>query len=275
MKKWRLPTGKASAERKRVAAPVNDDAGREALHALAHIGDNRSIAPLLDAFEEGYKPTLVADALHAFGPAIVPPLLDRLEARPELVDRKVTVDVCAGMELSVVNELLDERLADASPQSLAARALLYLKVFGKNPALRKAVATLIQARIGSAGSDAVPGDLTRRTPAPFQGQVSCKITRSQTISGFPNLGLWATFILKMTVTIPSERLGNIALNERDALVDIAIGLYKREQVSLGRAAEISGLSSPEFLNELGRRRIPINYEADDLRLDLDTLKGLS
>jgi len=93
--------------------------------------------------------------------------------------------------------------------------------------------------------------------------------------GFPNLGLWATFIFKMTVTIPSERLANITLNERDALVDIAIGLYKREQVSLGRAAEISGLSSPEFLNELGRRRIPINYEADDLQVDLDTLKGLS
>ena len=79
----------------------------------------------------------------------------------------------------------------------------------------------------------------------------------------------------MTVTLPSELLANITLNERDALVDIAIGLYKREQVSRGRAAEISGLSSPEFLNELGRRRIPINYEAEDLRLDLETLKSLS
>jgi len=79
----------------------------------------------------------------------------------------------------------------------------------------------------------------------------------------------------MTVTIPSELLANITLNERDALVDIAIGLYKREQVSLDRAAEISGLSSPEFLNELDRRRIPINYEAEDLRLDLETLKSLS
>ena len=62
---------------------------------------------------------------------------------------------------------------------------------------------------------------------------------------------------------------------RDALVDIAIGLYKREQASLGRAAEISGLSSPEFPDELGRRRIPVNYEAEDLRVDLDTLKRLS
>jgi predicted HTH domain antitoxin len=75
----------------------------------------------------------------------------------------------------------------------------------------------------------------------------------------------------MTVTIPSERLGSVALSERDAVVDIAIGLYKREQVSLGRAAEVAGLSSVGFLAELGRRRIPINYGADDLKSDVAAL----
>ncbi len=72
----------------------------------------------------------------------------------------------------------------------------------------------------------------------------------------------------MTFTIPSERLNNVTLDERDAVVDIAIGLYKREQVSLGRAAEVAGLSSVAFLAELGSRRIPINYGVDDLRSDL-------
>jgi len=52
-------------------------------------------------------------------------------------------------------------------------------------------------------------------------------------------------------------------NAVGVLVDIAIGLYKREQVSLGRAAEIANMSSPAFLNELGRRKIPINYEIND------------
>jgi predicted HTH domain antitoxin len=75
----------------------------------------------------------------------------------------------------------------------------------------------------------------------------------------------------VTLIIPDERFGNVKLNERDAVTDIAIGLYKREQVSLGRAAEIAGVSSPQFLNELGRRRIPINYDVDDLREDLATL----
>ena len=71
----------------------------------------------------------------------------------------------------------------------------------------------------------------------------------------------------MTLTIPAERFGNVELNERDAVVDIAIGLYKRAQVALGRAAEIAALSAAEFLCELGRRRIPINYDVDDLCAD--------
>ena len=79
----------------------------------------------------------------------------------------------------------------------------------------------------------------------------------------------------MTLTIPTERLGDVALNERDAVVDIAIGLYKRQLVSLGRAAEVAGLTSAQFLAELGRRRIPINYGVDELREDLTTLKNLS
>ena len=140
---------------------ANDDAGREALHALAHIGDNRSIGPLLDAFEEGYKPGLVADAVRAFGPAIVPPLLDRLEARSELLERKVTIDVGAAVELSVVNELLAQRLAVLPPESFAACAVAYLKFFSKNAMLLKTVATLVQARVDSTRLENLPSDLKR------------------------------------------------------------------------------------------------------------------
>jgi len=75
----------------------------------------------------------------------------------------------------------------------------------------------------------------------------------------------------MTVTIPEERLGTIQLTERDAVIDIGIGLYKRQEISLGRAAQVAGVSSVDFLQELGRRRIPINYDVDDLRSDLAAL----
>lgn len=139
---------------------TNDDAGREALHALAHIGDNRSIAPLLDAFEEGYKPTLVADALHAFGPAILPPLLDRLEANPDLVDRKVTSDVGARAELSDVRDLVEARLTGTSPEDFARRSLICLKIFAKNGSLQKAVAAIVQREIERTGATP-PSDLKR------------------------------------------------------------------------------------------------------------------
>jgi predicted HTH domain antitoxin len=76
----------------------------------------------------------------------------------------------------------------------------------------------------------------------------------------------------MTVTIPDDRMGDIQVDEHDALVDIAIGIYKREQVSLGRAAEIANMSPPAFLHELERREIPINYSVDDLRQDLSSLR---
>jgi predicted HTH domain antitoxin len=56
--------------------------------------------------------------------------------------------------------------------------------------------------------------------------------------------------------------------------DVSSVSYKRDQVSLGRAAEIAELSAPQFLAELGRRRTPINYEAADLQADLKTLQGL-
>jgi len=78
----------------------------------------------------------------------------------------------------------------------------------------------------------------------------------------------------VTLTIPTERLGNVPLDERDAVVDIAIGLYKRQAVSLGRAAEIAGISSVDLIAELGRRHIPINYGIEELREDVANLGKL-
>lgn len=40
-----------------------------------------------------------------------------------------------------------------------------------------------------------------------------------------------------------------------ALLDLAAQLYEREQISLGRAAEIAGLAYADMMDELGRRGI--------------------
>ena len=43
----------------------------------------------------------------------------------------------------------------------------------------------------------------------------------------------------------------------------------------GEPPRSRAMSLVEFLAELGRRRIPLNYAVDDLRADLPTLKNLS
>jgi len=54
-----------------------------------------------------------------------------------------------------------------------------------------------------------------------------------------------------------------------ALLDLAAQLYDREQISLGRAAEIAGLAYADMMDELGRRGIAtIRLRPDELEREL-------
>ncbi len=56
--------------------------------------------------------------------------------------------------------------------------------------------------------------------------------------------------------------------------EFALKLYQDGEVSLGRAAEISSLSIWEFLDKLAKKKIPLNYDTDDLINDLDIVDKL-
>ena len=58
------------------------------------------------------------------------------------------------------------------------------------------------------------------------------------------------------------------------LLVLAVGLFVGRRVSLGRGAEIAGISKPAFIEQLGKRRIPINYDLADFEKDLKTIAGL-
>lgn len=49
----------------------------------------------------------------------------------------------------------------------------------------------------------------------------------------------------------------------------ALEAYRRRRVSLGRASELAGLPVTAFLDELRRAGILRDYDADDLRRDLE------
>jgi len=52
---------------------------------------------------------------------------------------------------------------------------------------------------------------------------------------------------------------------------VALHLYKNGTISLGKAGAIMGLSKQEMLHLLSIRRIPIDYNTNDLKSDLETL----
>ena len=72
----------------------------------------------------------------------------------------------------------------------------------------------------------------------------------------------------MNIVVSDELLEGIDLSPGEAVVDFAVGLYSEDKATLGRAAAIAGMSQPEFLRELGRRRIPMHYDVDDFRADV-------
>jgi len=56
---------------------------------------------------------------------------------------------------------------------------------------------------------------------------------------------------------------------QSALVDLAATLYDREEISLGMAARIAGMSYSEMIDELGRREIPtIRITPEELEREL-------
>ena len=78
----------------------------------------------------------------------------------------------------------------------------------------------------------------------------------------------------MLIAIHDAALRGLDLTEDQARLDLALGLFIDQRVTLGRGAEIAGMTQSDFLKELGCRRIPVHYDVEDLRADLRTLDSM-
>jgi predicted HTH domain antitoxin len=76
------------------------------------------------------------------------------------------------------------------------------------------------------------------------------------------------------IAIHDDALRGLDLTEDQARLDLALGLFIDQRVTLGRGAEIARMSQAEFLKELGQRGIPVHYDVEDFRADLRTLESL-
>ena len=75
----------------------------------------------------------------------------------------------------------------------------------------------------------------------------------------------------MTLNISDQVLQASGLTEEELTLEIAVALYQREILSLGKAAELANLHRMAFQAALSERKVPINYSVEDLEADLATL----
>ena len=77
--------------------------------------------------------------------------------------------------------------------------------------------------------------------------------------------------MELTLPTPFEA----RLSPKSAALHLAIGLFVAQEATLGQAAEVAGMPQADFLRELGQRRIPIHYGAEELAADLEAVDALT
>jgi len=66
------------------------------------------------------------------------------------------------------------------------------------------------------------------------------------------------------------------LDSQEVRIELAISLFVREQISIGVASSIAGVSISEFIDELGKRRIPVtSYSGDEFEEELKYVQSLT
>lgn len=75
-------------------------------------------------------------------------------------------------------------------------------------------------------------------------------------------------------SIPDEVLAAAGLRDSELATELAVELYQREKLSLGRAAEVAGMNKWVFNDLLAERNIPMHYDERELARDFATVRRL-
>ena len=79
----------------------------------------------------------------------------------------------------------------------------------------------------------------------------------------------------MTLELPDAVFKNSHWTESELLLELAVGLYVADRMSLAKAAEVAGLDRIAFSRVLAGREIPTMYGGvEDLRQELAELRRL-
>lgn len=75
----------------------------------------------------------------------------------------------------------------------------------------------------------------------------------------------------MTLSIPDEFTKAADLSEKDLLIELAVYLYDKGRLSIGKARRLAGLDLISFQKELAERNVYLNYDVEEFREDMKTL----
>lgn len=78
----------------------------------------------------------------------------------------------------------------------------------------------------------------------------------------------------MSVVIPDEILQATRMSEAELKQEIAVMLFQKEKLSLGKASSLAGMNRVLFRHLLASRQIPTSYDVEDLQLDIKTLREM-
>ncbi len=73
--------------------------------------------------------------------------------------------------------------------------------------------------------------------------------------------------MTLNIALPEIDTQELGKSERDIRLDVAIFCYIAWQMSPGRCADYAGIPKVVFLDELGRRNIPLHYDVTALTQD--------
>lgn len=76
------------------------------------------------------------------------------------------------------------------------------------------------------------------------------------------------------IKIPNDILLASRMALEDIAVELAVHLFERGKLSIGKAKSLAGMSLWEFQNLLASRKIPIHYGIKEYKEDVNTLRRL-
>ena len=78
----------------------------------------------------------------------------------------------------------------------------------------------------------------------------------------------------MSVVISDDILQAAGMSEAELKLEIAIMLFQKYKISIGKARHLAGMHLIEFQQELAKREICVHYDVEDFQADLETLRKL-